>query len=87
MGGRAHAGRASRAAAYQGSVLLAASIKRTQAAGQTVSCTILVNGRMFCQHNGIWTNCQFGHKPVDLVQYVCAQYAGASPPPACRRRA
>ncbi|KAG8527427.1 uncharacterized protein KY384_007579 [Bacidia gigantensis] len=51
--------------------LLAASVKSTQKAGVTKSCTVRVADEIWCIRDGAqWKNCSDGHEPKDLVTTI-----------------
>ncbi|KAJ9623257.1 hypothetical protein H2203_006196 [Taxawa tesnikishii (nom. ined.)] len=51
--------------------LLRRSVKRSQDAGVTKSCTIRLDGKTRCiRDGGVWTDCEGGHEVRDLVEDV-----------------
>jgi len=62
--------------------LFTKSIETTNQAGVDVSCTIYIQNQLFCVHNGDWQNCKT-HEVSQIVAYICQQYKGPNPPPAC----
>jgi len=67
-----------------GKDLMTKSITFTQSKNIDVSCTIYIMNQLYCVHNGDWENCQ-SHDPDEIVQYICNNYSGPSPPSACNQ--
>jgi len=58
----------------EGILLLQQSARTTKALGITRSCTILINGRQVCVHDGIWKECEAGHTPSDFIRQINTEY-------------
>ncbi|CAF9913924.1 hypothetical protein IMSHALPRED_001480 [Imshaugia aleurites] len=55
--------------------LLEASIKRSEKAGVKKSCTVRVEGEIWCiMDGGKWTDCNGGHEVKDLVKEIESRY-------------
>jgi len=67
----------------EGSNLMSASIKYTDSQNIKVSCTMYVENQLYCIHDGDWKQCK-DHTTQGIVAYICQQYQGANPPPACK---
>ncbi|KAG9289735.1 hypothetical protein G9A89_014470 [Geosiphon pyriformis] len=53
-----------------GPLLLIESVKRTQAANVTKSCTIFINGKQRCIRDGGWYECPDGYGVDDFVRII-----------------
>jgi len=74
----------------EGASLLSKSAASRSGRNQSVSCTIYLDDKMWCQHNGVWVDCEEGTESEDMTAAVCKRYTGTNPPPACneaRKRA
>lgn len=60
------------------------SLKRTRLAAATKSCTIHINGKFWCMHDGFWSNCTEGHDEKSFIQAICSKYHGKNKPNECR---
>jgi len=58
----------------EGVALLKASVKHTQSLGVQKSCTILINNRAVCVHDGGWQDCEDGHEPEDFIRQINVEY-------------
>jgi hypothetical protein len=58
----------------EGVALQIESIMATEALGISVSCTILINGRQVCIHDGVWKECEAGHTPNDFIRQINTEY-------------
>jgi len=58
----------------EGVKLLQESVQATKALGIEKSCTILINGRQVCIHDGVWKECQAGHYPSDFIRQINNAY-------------
>jgi len=62
---------ASRDDGEHGMELLRASVRDTARANVTKSCTVRLDGEVRCvRDGGVWTDCEAGHEPADLVKDV-----------------
>lgn len=64
-----------------GPTLLSQSIGYSNAANETVSCTVNLNKQFWCQHNGGWVDCAEGTTGIDIISAVCNRYVGSAPLP------
>ncbi|KAI8460229.1 hypothetical protein BY996DRAFT_4574965 [Phakopsora pachyrhizi] len=62
-----------------GEKLLRASIKRTKNLQIVKSCSILINHKLICVHDGSWKDCPIGHHSVDFVNYIKKEYHQINP--------
>jgi len=58
----------------EGVRLLQESVQATQVLGISKSCTILIDGRQVCLHDGVWKQCQAGHTPSDFIRQINNAY-------------
>ncbi|KAF8655252.1 hypothetical protein AX16_003155 [Volvariella volvacea WC 439] len=58
----------------EGIRLLQKSVNETQRRGIVKSCTILINGRLACIHDGSWQSCEGGHTVKDFVRQINEEY-------------
>jgi len=54
----------------EGTRLLKESAERTKEMGVSKSCTILIEGRVRCIHDGSWYDCDEGHEVGDFVRSI-----------------
>jgi len=66
-----------------GDRLLHKSIQQTRLANVQKSCTMFINNKFWCQHDGTWNGCAEGKDPVDLIRSVCSRYSGKNKPIEC----
>lgn len=59
------------------------SLKRTRLAGATRSCTMHINGKFWCMHDGGWINCKEGTNEKNFIQAICSRYNGKNKPNEC----
>lgn len=57
---------------HHGTSLLQHSIKSASKLGITKSCSILIEDKIICVHDGVWKDCPGGHEVVDFVETVRA---------------
>ena len=67
----------------KGEELLRQSLQRTRAASAKKSCTMHVNGRFWCMHDGMWYGCSDGSDEASLIKAICSRYNGAYKPAEC----
>jgi len=67
----------------EGVTLMTNSINYTNSKNVQVSCTIYISDQEFCVHNGDWEDCKT-HDLGGIIEYICSQYTGTNPPPACK---
>ncbi|KAF6762622.1 hypothetical protein DFP72DRAFT_876365 [Ephemerocybe angulata] len=58
----------------EGVDLLRQSVELGQDLGITKSCTVLINGRKVCVHDGTWKECEGGHEKSDFVKLIEDEY-------------
>ncbi|KAI5480412.1 hypothetical protein MNV49_000987 [Pseudohyphozyma bogoriensis] len=58
------------AAGEEGIQLLHDSVQQSQALHITKSCTIVINGKAVCVHDGQWKQCEGGHEIGDFASQV-----------------
>ncbi|TEB30259.1 hypothetical protein FA13DRAFT_1594428, partial [Coprinellus micaceus] len=58
----------------EGIDLLKQSLQYGQDLGITKSCTILINERKVCVHDGTWKECETGHEVADFVKLIEDEY-------------
>lgn len=67
----------------RGNQLFHQALERTRRASAKKSCTIHLNGRLWCIHDGGWTQCSQGHDPISLARAICSRYTGKNKRMAC----
>ncbi|PRP79079.1 hypothetical protein PROFUN_13181 [Planoprotostelium fungivorum] len=70
------------AISQRGAQLLSESFRYTESKGVKKSCTMFIQGKLFCVHDGTWKKCKT-HDEKKIVQYLCSHYTGESKPAAC----
>ncbi|KZT12569.1 uncharacterized protein LAESUDRAFT_718841 [Laetiporus sulphureus 93-53] len=60
--------------AAEGVQLLQDSVKASQAMGIKNSCTVLINGKQVCIHDGTWKECENGHTAHDFIRQINEEY-------------
>jgi len=60
--------------APEGVLLLQDSVNATAELGIQKSCTILINGKQVCIHDGTWKQCENGHNVHDFVRQIKHEY-------------
>jgi len=70
----------------KGPQLLYDSAIRTQKAGQSVSCTMTINDKFWCQHDSTWKNCPEGITAAAFQNAICGRYTGPTPPLVCQQQ-
>jgi len=58
----------------EGIRLLKENIQMTEQLGIKKSCTVLINGRAVCVHDGTWKECEGGHTANDFVKQINSEY-------------
>ncbi|RUP15703.1 hypothetical protein BC936DRAFT_139582 [Jimgerdemannia flammicorona] len=61
-------------ASGEGGELLRASIRKTESWGVNKSCTMFINNKLRCIHDGEWKDCDGGHKVDDFVRDIEEAY-------------
>jgi hypothetical protein len=59
------------------------SLERTRLASAKKSCTIHLNGKFWCMHDGFWSNCSEGHDEKSFIKSICSRYLGKKKPIGC----
>jgi hypothetical protein len=59
------------------------SIEKTRSASATKSCTIHLNGKFWCMHDGTWYRCTEGRDEKSLIKAICSRYNGPNQPVEC----
>jgi hypothetical protein len=60
------------------------SLERTNLASVRKSCTIYINGKFWCMHDGFWLNCTEGRDEKSFIKAICSRYKGKNKPIECR---
>ncbi|KAI0638055.1 hypothetical protein C8Q77DRAFT_1214969 [Trametes polyzona] len=58
----------------EGVRLLQESVAVTQEMGIEKSCTVVINGKPVCIHDGTWKECEGGHAPKDFIKQIEEEY-------------
>jgi len=58
----------------EGVHLLKESVLNSQALGIQKSCTVIINGKQVCIHDGGWKECEDGHTPEDFIRQINSEY-------------
>lgn len=58
----------------EGAQLLQESVATTLQLGIKKSCTIIINGKQVCIHDGTWYECEGGHTPADFIRQINEEY-------------
>ncbi|KAF7965816.1 hypothetical protein HWV62_41727 [Athelia sp. TMB] len=58
----------------EGIRLLKESVIATEELGIRSSCTVMINGRPVCVHDGDWKTCEGGHTTADFVHQIKQEY-------------
>lgn len=59
------------------------SLERTRAASAKKSCTMHLNGKFWCMHDGSWYGCSDGHDEKSFIKAICLRYSGPKKPDEC----
>ncbi|GAA6023315.1 hypothetical protein JCM10207_006231 [Rhodosporidiobolus poonsookiae] len=65
---------------HEGRDLLLASVKEAQKLEATKSCTMLLEGKQVCIHDGTWKSCPGGHEVGDFVRLIKDDFQRLNPP-------
>ncbi|GAA5872462.1 hypothetical protein JCM1840_006069 [Sporobolomyces johnsonii] len=63
----------------EGAHLLRHSLRAAQSLGITRSCTVMLNGRKICIHDGVWKDCDAGHEVGDFVRQITDEWKKLNP--------
>ncbi|KAI0353532.1 hypothetical protein OH77DRAFT_1591235 [Trametes cingulata] len=58
----------------EGVRLLQQSVTSAQEMGIEKSCTVVINGKQVCIHDGEWKKCEGGHTPKDFIRQIEEEY-------------
>lgn len=50
------------------------TVKKAQRMGIEKSCSIFINNRLTCIHDGSWQECPEGHNPGDFERLIKEEY-------------
>jgi hypothetical protein len=67
----------------KGNQLFRKSLERTRAAAARKSCTIYLDGKFWCMHDGYWLKCSEGHDERSFIKAICSRYHGMKKPAEC----
>ena len=59
------------------------SLEHTHSTSIKKSCTIHLNEKFWCMHDGIWKNCSEGHNRMSFIRAICSRYNGKTKPIEC----
>jgi len=59
------------------------SLEKTRSASAKKSCTIHLNGKFWCMHDGYWYGCTEGHDEKSFIKAICSRYNGSNKPIDC----
>lgn len=59
------------------------SLEKTRSASAKKSCTIHLNGKFWCMHDGTWSGCSEGRDEKSLIKAICSRYNGPNKPAEC----
>lgn len=59
------------------------ALRRTRNAGARKSCTMYLNGKFWCMHDGYWSGCSQGNDEKSFMNAICSRYSGTPKPPEC----
>lgn len=59
------------------------ALERTRKASARKSCTIHLNGKFWCMHDGYWNGCSEGRDERSLIKAICSRYNGLNKPAEC----
>ncbi|GAA5935716.1 hypothetical protein JCM1841_003647 [Sporobolomyces salmonicolor] len=63
----------------EGAQLLQHSLRAAESMGITKSCTVMLNGRKICIHDGVWKDCDAGHEVGDFVRQITDEWNRLNP--------
>jgi len=69
----------------KGNNLFHKSLERTHLALAKKSCTIHINEKFWCMHDGFWLNCIEGHDEKSFIKAICSRYNGKNKPNECTK--
>jgi len=59
------------------------SLEKTRSASAKKSCTIHLNGKFWCMHDGTWYGCTEGRDEKSFIKAICSRYNGLNKPAEC----
>ena len=59
------------------------SLEKTRLASVTKSCTMHLNGKFWCMHDGTWYGCSEGYDERSFIKSICSRYNGPNKPIEC----
>ncbi|CAF3535365.1 unnamed protein product [Rotaria sordida] len=59
------------------------NLEKTRSASAKKSCTIYLNGKGWCTHDGVWYGCSEGYDEKSLIKAICSRYNGPNKPIEC----
>ncbi|CAF4902120.1 unnamed protein product [Rotaria sp. Silwood1] len=59
------------------------SLEKTRSASAKKSCTMHLNGKFWCMHDGTWYGCTEGRDEKSLIKAICSRYNGPNKPIEC----
>jgi len=59
------------------------SLQKTRSASAQKSCTIHLNGKFWCMHDGYWYGCNEGRDENSFIKAICSRYNGPNKPAEC----
>ena len=59
------------------------SLQITRSHSAKKSCTMKLNGELWCMHDGGWYGCSEGTDEKSLIRAICKRYNGANKPAEC----
>ena len=71
------------ATSQKGTDLLYLSMEKSRSVSAKKSCTIHLNGKFWCMHDGSWYGCTEGRNEESFVKAICSRYNGPNRPSEC----
>jgi hypothetical protein len=59
------------------------SLEKTHSASAKKSCTIHLNEKFWCMHDGTWYGCTEGRDENSFIKAICSRYNGPNKPAEC----
>ena len=70
-------------ASERANALFHQSLARTNVAAAHKSCTIHLDGKFWCMHDGVWFQCSEGFDEMSFIRAICSRYNGKNKPMEC----
>lgn len=67
----------------KGADLLYLSMEKSRSVSAKKSCTIHLNGKFWCMHDGRWYGCTEGRDAESFIKSICSRYNGPNRPNEC----